>query len=187
MLANQILTNQAIQITFLFWRNKYIEKKKLNHLSKKNNSASHNEISNVKANIKSAHFELMTDTKSTKNKTKKNNTENVQHEKKNYDTYRSKAIYIFTKKMLTMLLLKKTLTIVKIIHRLSPAISFQKVRNNFKKSVIFDDSMLKHWNCYKMSKKVKSDCKILVKHFSGAKQTPWRITWNCIYEKTRII
>ena len=82
MLANQILTNQAIQITFLFWRNKYIEKKKLNHLSKKNNSASHNEISNVKANIKSAHFELMTDTKSTKNKTKKNNTENVQHENK---------------------------------------------------------------------------------------------------------
>ena len=82
MLANQILTNQAIQITFLFWRNKYIEKKKLNHLSKKNNSASHNEISNVKANIKSAHFELMTDTKSTKNKTKKSNTENVQHEKK---------------------------------------------------------------------------------------------------------
>ena len=40
----------------------------------------------------------MTDTKSTKNKTKKNNTENVQHEKKNYDTYRSKTIYIFTKK-----------------------------------------------------------------------------------------
>ena len=118
----------------------------------------------------------MTDTKSTKNKTKKNNTENVQHEKKNYDTYRSKAIYIFTKKMLTMLLLKKTLTIVKIIHRLSPAISFQKVRNNFKKSVIFDDSMLKHWNCWKMSKKVKSNSKILVKHFSGAKQIPWRIT-----------
>ena len=82
MLANHFLTNQTIQITLLFWRNKYIEKKKLNHLSKKNNSTSHKKISNVKANIKSAQFELMTDTKSTKNKTKKNNTENVQHEKK---------------------------------------------------------------------------------------------------------
>ena len=187
MLANHFLTNQTIQITLLFWRNKYIEKKKLNHLSKKNNSTSYNKISNVKANIKSAQFELMTDRKSTKNKTKKSNTENVQHEKKKLWHTSIQSNLHHYKKMLPMHLLKKTLTIVKIIHRLSAAISFQKVRNNFKKSVIFDDSMLKHWNCWKMSKKVKSDSKILVKHFSGAKQIPWRITWNCIYEKTRII
>ena len=33
--------------------------------------------------------------------------------------------------------------------------------------------MLKHFNGWKMSKNVKSDCKIFVKHFSGA-------TANCM-------
>ena len=66
----------------------------------------------------------MTDTKSTKNKTKKNNTENVPHEKKIMTHIDPKQSTYLQKKMLTMLLLKKTLTIVKIIHRLSAAISF---------------------------------------------------------------
>ena len=40
-------------------------------------------------------------------------------------------------------------------------------------TVIWGDSMLKHLNSWEMSKKVKSDCKIFVKHFSGA-------TTNCM-------
>ena len=40
-------------------------------------------------------------------------------------------------------------------------------------TVIWGDSMLKHLNSWEMSKKVKSDCQIFVKHFSGA-------TTNCM-------
>ena len=38
--------------------------------------------------------------------------------------------------------------------------------------------MLKHLNGWEMSKKVKSDCKIFVKHFSGA-------TTNCMEDYTK--
>ena len=34
--------------------------------------------------------------------------------------------------------------------------------------VTLDDNMLKHFNDWEMPKKVNSDCKIFVKHFSGA-------------------
>ena len=54
------------------------------------------------------------------------------------------------------------------------SIKSRDINSKSKKSiVILGDSMLKHLNGSEMSKKVKSDCKIFVKHFSGA-------TKNCM-------
>ena len=54
------------------------------------------------------------------------------------------------------------------------SIKSRDINSKSKKSiVILGDSMLKHLNGSEMSKKVKSDCKIFVKHFSGA-------TTNCM-------
>ena len=67
-------------------------------------------------------------------------------------------------KILTMHLLKKALTIVKIIHRLTS----RDINSKSKKSiVILDDSIRKDLNGWEISKKIKSDCEIFVKHFSG--------------------
>ena len=108
----------------------------LNQLSKHNDSASNNKTSN-KISIQT---ELITDYKSTESskKTKKSNTEReregerererVKNENKNITHINPKQSHHYTK-MLTMHLLKKTLTIVKIIHRLTAVTSIQKARN----------------------------------------------------------
>ena len=54
------------------------------------------------------------------------------------------------------------------------------INSKSKKSiVILGDSMLKHLNDREMSKKVKSDSKIFVKHFSGA-------TTNCMEDYMKL-
>ena len=73
-------------------------------------------------------------------------------------------LYHYTK-LLTMHLLNKTLTIL---------IKSRDINSKSKKSIVtLRDSMLKHVNGWEMSEKVKSDCKIFVKHFSGS-------TTNCL-------
>ena len=54
------------------------------------------------------------------------------------------------------------------------SINRRDINSKSKKSIlILGNSMLKHLNDWKMSKKFKSDCKVFVKHFLGA-------TTNCM-------
>ena len=58
------------------------------------------------------------------------------------------------------------------------------INSKSKKSiVILGDSMLKQLNRWKMSKKVKNDRKILVKHFSGATVIPESTNHSCRKER----
>ena len=143
----------------------------LNQLSKKNDSTPHKKASDTKANTISIQSELIADCKSTKssNKTKNSNTERVQNENKN-------MTYINPKQSIRL-------------HKISDNTSTKENADNSKDNsstnsrdfnleskksiVILGDSILKHLNGWETSKKVKSDCKIFVKHFSGA-------TTNCM-------
>ena len=100
----------------------------MNQLSKQNDSASHNKT----YNIISTQTKLITDSKSTESSTisEKRNTERVKNEKKIKRTSIQNNLPHYTK-ILTMHLLKQTLTVVKIIHRLRAVATIQKARNRW--------------------------------------------------------
>ena len=102
----------------------------LNQLSKKNDSTPHKKTCNTKANTVSIQTEVTADSKSTNLQIKLKGAIQKEYGMKTKIRHTSiqNNLHHYTK-VLTMHLLKKTLTIANIINRLTAVTSIQKVRN----------------------------------------------------------
>ena len=140
----------------------------LNQLSRKNDSTQHNKTSNTKANAISIQTELIADSKSTESSKKREHSRKSTEQKQN-------LTYIDPEQPTPLHNNAGTSSAKKNAGNSedNSSTNSHDINSKSKKSiVILGDSMLKQLNRWKMSKKVKNDRKILVKHFSGATVIP---------------
>ena len=146
----------------------------LNQLSKQNHSVSHNKTSNTI----SIQTELITDSKSTETPKKLKRViqrERVKNENKNI-TYIDPKQSISLHKNADHPCSKENAE----NSEDNSSINSRDINSKCKKSIlILSDSILKHLNGWEMSTKVKSDCKIFVRHSSNA-------TTNCMEDYMKL-